>query len=96
MAPQSYELSFVGSILVIFFCIVLAILAVNLFISICRYVIGHVLGISKSGQTSRQLIESSTQTSWEEDASSKDKSGLDMKQPVGDTSLAGGDGKKTD
>lgn len=57
MAAQSYELSFVGSILVIFIAIVLFILAVNLFVAILRFMFNKIWG------QSRQVRDSATQTS---------------------------------
>lgn len=56
MAPQSYELSFIGSVLVIFITIVLFILAINLFVAIMRFMWRKIWG------QYREFRDSATQT----------------------------------
>ena len=67
MAPQSYELSFVGSMLVIFIAIVLFIVAANLLVTILRFAWRKVFG------QARLVAESSTQTLGEGDGSTARK-----------------------
>lgn len=45
MAPQTYELSFALSVTVIFVCIIVFILAINLFVSVLRFVFRKVASL---------------------------------------------------
>lgn len=94
MAPQSYELSFVGSLLLIILCILLAVLAANLIVNILRYVLSYVLGII-SPETASRLVESATQTQAGDCDDNAVKSQSGEKQ-VEVPSAAGGEGKKKD
>lgn len=95
MAPQSYELSFVGSLLLIIFCILLTVLAANLIVSILRYTLSYVLGIISPETASRGLVESATQTQAGDCDDNVVKSQSGEKQ-VEVSSAAGGEGKKKD
>uniref|UniRef100_A0A0B6ZIA3 Uncharacterized protein n=1 Tax=Arion vulgaris TaxID=1028688 RepID=A0A0B6ZIA3_9EUPU len=79
MVPQSYELSFGLTVVVIFTCIMLFILAINLFVAILRFVfriIGRIFGtVRKSSAESSEAInnEHSLKTeSYSNEANRKD------------------------
>ncbi|KAK7465196.1 hypothetical protein BaRGS_00037625 [Batillaria attramentaria] len=60
MTPQSYELSFEGTLIVLFFCLVLFLLVLKLLVAVIRRILVCFLGVFKPG--SGKYVESSTQT----------------------------------
>ena len=59
MASQSYELSFGLSIVIIFCCIVFVILALNLLVSLLRFVIRSICGCFKTSDDKEIVLKTS-------------------------------------